>query len=100
MLTYTNFADLNSDILTELDKLNNQLMRGRLYSRRMLFEETERKTLQSLPLHVFEIKQKKVVTVMISMPPTPIGIGVQSIRSRQTSSAKAGQANMRITGKS
>ncbi len=62
--TYTNLADLNRDILTELDKLNNQLLKGRPYSRRMLFEETERKTLQALPLHVFEIRHKKVATVM------------------------------------
>ncbi len=62
--TYTNLADLNRDILAELDKLNNQLLRGRPYSRRMLFEETERKTLQPLPLHVFEIRHKKVATVM------------------------------------
>ncbi|MEN8226372.1 MAG: IS21 family transposase [Bacteroidota bacterium] len=62
--TYTNITDLNRDILTELDKLNNQLLKGRPYSRRMLFEETERKTLQPLPLHVFEIRHKKVATVM------------------------------------
>ena len=62
--TYTNIADLNRDILTELDKLNNQLLKGRPYSRRMLFEETERKSLQPLPLHVFEIRHKKVATVM------------------------------------
>jgi transposase len=30
----------------------------------MLFEEIERETLQSLPLHVFEIRHKKVATVM------------------------------------
>ena len=62
--TYTTLADLNRDILTELDKLNNQLLKGRPYSRRMLFEETERETLQALPLHVFEIRHKKVATVM------------------------------------
>jgi transposase len=62
--TYTNLGDLNRDILTELDKLNNQLLKGRPYSRRMLFEETERETLQPLPLHVFEIRHKKVATVM------------------------------------
>jgi transposase len=62
--TYTNLGDLNRNILTELDKLNNQLMKGRPYSRRMLFEETERETLQPLPLHVFEIRHKKVATVM------------------------------------
>jgi transposase len=62
--TYTSLVDLNRDILTELDKLNNQLLKGRPYSRRMLFEETERKSLQPLPLHVFEIRHKKVATVM------------------------------------
>ncbi len=62
--TYTSLTDLNRDILTELDRLNNQLLKGRPYSRRMLFEETERKTLQPLPLHIFEIRHKKVATVM------------------------------------
>ena len=61
---YTNLEDLNRDILTEVDKLNNQLMRGRPYSRRMLFEEVEREALQPLPTHSFEIRHKKVATVM------------------------------------
>lgn len=39
-------------------------MKGRPYSRRMLFEEIEREELQPLPVHRFEIKHKKVVTVM------------------------------------
>ena len=61
---YTNLEDLNREILTELDKLNNQLMKGRPFSRRMLFEETEREVLQPLPVHRFEIRHKKVATVM------------------------------------
>jgi transposase len=61
---YTNLADLNRDILIELDRLNNQLLRGRPYSRRMLFEEIERQELQPLPGHRFEIRHKKVATVM------------------------------------
>ncbi len=62
--SYTSMGDLNRDLLTELDKLNNQLMKGRPYSRRMLFEETEREALQPLPAHRFEIKHRKVATVM------------------------------------
>jgi hypothetical protein len=62
--TYTNLEQINFDILIELDKLNNQLMRGRPYSRRMLFEETEREALHPLPVHRFEIRHKKVATVM------------------------------------
>lgn len=61
---YTTLEALNKDILSELDKLNNQLMKGRPYSRRMLFEETEREALQPLPAHRFEIRHKKVATVM------------------------------------
>jgi transposase len=62
--SFTDLEDLNRDIHMELDRLNNQLMRGRPYSRRMLFEETEREALQSLPPHYFEIRHKKVATVM------------------------------------
>lgn len=61
---YTGLEDLNRDLLIELDRLNNKLMQGRPYSRRMLFEETEREALQPLPAHCFEIRHKKVVTVM------------------------------------
>lgn len=61
---YTSLEDLNRDLLIELDKLNNKLMQGRPYSRRMLFEETEREALQPLPAHCFEIRHKKVATVM------------------------------------
>ena len=50
--------DLNWDILIELDRLNTQLMRGRPYSRRMLFEEIKRKALKPLPKHRFEIQHK------------------------------------------
>jgi transposase len=61
---YTNLDDLNWDILIELDRLNTRLMRGRPYSRRMLFEEIEREALKPLPGHRFEIRHKKVATVM------------------------------------
>ncbi len=62
--SYTNLEDLNRDLLIQVDKLNNQLMRGRPYSRRMLFEETEREALQPLPAYRFEIRHRKVATVM------------------------------------
>ena len=62
--TYIDIEALNKDILRELDKLNNQLMKGRPYSRRMLFEETEREALQPLPSHRFEIRHKRLATVM------------------------------------
>jgi hypothetical protein len=39
-------------------------MQGRQYSRRQLFEETEKSELQSLPLYRYELKRKKIVTVM------------------------------------
>ena len=61
---YENLEDLNWDILIELDRLNTQLLQGRPYSRRMLFEEIERETLQPLPAHDYEIRHKKVATVM------------------------------------
>ena len=61
---YTNLEDLNRDLRIELDKFNNKLMQGRPYSRRMLFEEIEREALQPLPSHCFELRHKKVVTVM------------------------------------
>ena len=63
-LTFTSLDDLNRAIHAELEILNNRMMKGRPYSRRMMFEEVERCELQLLPAHRFEIKHKKVVTVM------------------------------------
>lgn len=62
--TYTSLEDLNQAIGLSNETLNNRMMKGRPYSRRMLFEETEREELQLLPVHRFELKRKKVVTVM------------------------------------
>ena len=62
--TYTSVEELNQAIKSALEDLNNRLMKGRPYSRRMLFEETERESLRPLPMHRFELKRKKIVTVM------------------------------------
>jgi len=55
---------LNSAIQDELEVYNDRLMNGRPYSRRQMFEETERSMLQALPSHRYEIKRRKKVTVM------------------------------------
>ena len=62
--TYTTLEDINHTLWTALEVLNNRMMKGRPYSRRMLFEEIEHEDLQPLPFQRFEIKRKKVVTVM------------------------------------
>ena len=55
---------LNGAIKDELEIYNDRLMSGRPYSRRQMFEETERCMLQSLPERRYEIKRRKKVTVM------------------------------------
>jgi DNA replication protein DnaC len=54
---YTSLASLNRAILIALEAHNNKLMKGRLTSRRGMFEETERDTLQPLPLRRYDIKR-------------------------------------------
>jgi len=61
---YTSLASLNRAILIALEAHNNKQMKGRVTSRRQMFEETERDTLQPLPLRRYELKRRKVVTVM------------------------------------
>jgi len=62
--TYTSLEGLNRAIWKELEVLNNRFMKGRPYSRRMIFEEIEKAELQPLPFHHFDIRHKKTVTVM------------------------------------
>lgn len=50
-------AELNTAIREHLENHNNQLLKGRTYSRRMQFEEIERKELKPLPVDRFELKQ-------------------------------------------
>jgi transposase len=62
--TFTSLEELNRAILVALEGHNNRWFQGRNYSRRQLFEEIERPTLQPLPLFRYGIKSKRVATVM------------------------------------
>ena len=61
---YTCLESFNRAIGKALEEHNNKPMKGRTTSRRQMFEETERDTLQALPARKYELKRKKVVTVM------------------------------------
>ena len=61
---FTSLADLNIAIREALEEHNNRPMKNRPYTRRQLFEEVERLELQSLPLRRYDLKRKKVATVM------------------------------------
>jgi len=56
-MEYYSLSELNVAIREQLTLHNNQLLKGRTYSRRMQFEEIERKELKALPLERFELKQ-------------------------------------------
>jgi transposase len=56
--------ELNFAIKEALEDLNNSLLRGRNYSRRLQFEEVERHTLQPLPPLHYEFKKQHYATVM------------------------------------
>ena len=60
---YTSLEALNSAIWELLEVHNNNLLKGRPYSRRQLFEEIERQTLQPLATYRYELKNKRVATV-------------------------------------
>ena len=61
---FSSLASVNKAIGEALNELNDRPMSGRPYSRRQVFEETEALALQPLPLRQYEIKRRKVVTVM------------------------------------
>lgn len=61
---YTSLEELNKAIWEALEEHNNRLMKYRPYTRRQLFEEIERQELQALPARKYDLKRKKVVTVM------------------------------------
>lgn len=61
---YTSLESLNRAIFKALEEHNDKDMKGRPYSRRQVFEETERSTLQVLPAKRYELKRKRVVSVM------------------------------------
>lgn len=55
---------LNGEIREVLEAYNNRPMKGRPYSRRQLFEDTERQALNPLPEKRYELKRRYVATVM------------------------------------
>lgn len=61
---YSHLDLLNSTIREALEEYNNRPMKGRPYSRRQLFEETERNALNSLPEMRYELKRRYIATVM------------------------------------
>ena len=61
---YAGLDSLNRAIKAALEAHNNRPLNGRPYSRRQLFEDIERNQLQGLPQTRYEIKHRKVVTVM------------------------------------
>lgn len=61
--TYYSLDELNRSIREALEVLNKQMLSGRPYSRRELFEETERACLQPLPDTRYEARRKQVVRV-------------------------------------
>jgi len=61
---FTSLEELNKAIREALEEHNNRPMKNRPYTRRQLFEEVERQELQSLPLRRYDLKRKKVATVM------------------------------------
>jgi transposase len=60
---FTSLEDLNKAIRELLLIHNNNLLKGRSYSRRQMFEEIERPTLQPLASYRYELKSKRVATV-------------------------------------
>jgi hypothetical protein len=61
---FSSLESINKAIREALDNFNNRLMSGHPYSRGQVFEETNAAALQPLPLRRYEIKRRKVVTVM------------------------------------
>lgn len=56
--TYYSLAELNEAIHMLLEQHNDQKLQGRTYSRRMQFEEIERKELRALPVDRFEMQDQ------------------------------------------
>jgi len=59
--TYCSLEELNQGIRDALDGLNKKLLSGRPYSRRQLFDETEKNDLQALPEKRYEARRKQIV---------------------------------------
>jgi transposase len=61
---YSSLELINQSIGAALEEHNNRLLKNRPFSRRQLFEETERHTLNPLATHRYELKHRVIVTVM------------------------------------
>lgn len=61
---FTSLEELNIAIREALEEHNDRPMKNRPYTRRQLFEEVERQELQPLPPRRYDLKRKKVATVM------------------------------------
>ena len=60
---FYSLEELNAAIKEELEKYNNLRFQGRDYSRRDLFNETDKKALKPLPQAGYELKEYKIATV-------------------------------------
>ena len=63
-MVFHSIESLNAAIKISLEEHNNQLLKGRNYSRRLQFEEIERGALSALPLIPYELKKQCYATVM------------------------------------
>jgi transposase len=61
---YSSLELLNQAIGLALEEHNGRMLKQRPFSRRQLFEETERHILNPLPLRRYELKRRVIVTVM------------------------------------
>jgi transposase len=61
---YSSLELINQAIGLALEEHNSRLLKNRPYSRRQLFEETERHMLNPLVEHKYELKRRVLVTVM------------------------------------
>jgi transposase len=61
---YSSLELINKAIGEALEQHNNRLLQNRPFSRRQLFEETERQALRPLADHRYELKHRIIVTVM------------------------------------
>jgi len=64
--TFNNLDDLNKVIKEILELHNNTKLTDRPYSRRVLFEEIERETLQPLPTLPYEFKRQQQATISVN----------------------------------
>jgi transposase len=63
-MVYSSLELLNQAIRSALEEHNNRLLNNRPFSRRQLFEDTERSTLNPLPEKRYELKHRYIATVM------------------------------------